>query len=83
MEIKKSDERKFYKKTKLLNILDNFGAMDADVVEVNYADGEYSTPNSAYNSLKWSVNRFGKSSVMDVRMRGGVIYLVKKAKVEA
>lgn len=83
MEIKKSDERKFYKKTKLLGILDNFGAMDADVVEVNYADGEYSTPFSAYNALKYSVKHFGRSSMIDVRMRGGIVYLVKKAKVEA
>jgi len=79
MDIKKIEEgKKFFKRTKLLIILDEFERMDGDVAEVIYGEKEYANAASAYGALKEAIKRFGKGSTINVRTLDGKVYLIKE-----
>lgn len=83
MNIKKVEEgKRFFRRTKLLGVLEDFEAMDAEVAEVLFGEKEYANASSAYAALNASVKRFGKASTITVKQLGGKVYLVKECKTK-
>lgn len=69
------EEVKGYKKTKLLELLEEFERMDATAVRVDGAN--YNKASTGATTIRAAAKRFGKLNI-DAVSRNGNIYLLKK-----
>lgn len=78
MYLKKTDFRPTdfyggYKRTKLLELVEEFVDSGEDVMEI--ADHKYSNVRSGYNSIRMHLLRFGEP--VEVHQKNGKLYLVR------
>lgn len=62
-----------YKRTKILELVEEFLDSGEDVMEI--ADHKYSTTHSGYNSIQMHLMRFGEP--VKVHQKNGKLYLVR------
>lgn len=77
----RSELKKFYKKTALQELIEEFQNMDCDCVEVAGADKHYSNMASGQSALKTSIKRYGAVGIQ-ASAHNGKLYLIKTSEDE-